>query len=423
MGIVDRILSLPLAVLNHWGYWIIFFFAFIETSPFFGLFIPGQSVLIVGGFLAKIGILNLSELIFIAALGTIVGDLTGYLLGRRYGFSLFSKFGKYVLLKKEHFDNTKKLLNKHAGKALILGRFNSVTRAVAPFAAGSMDIPFSKFIPFDILSCIIYSMAFIFIGYILGTSYEIASRYMGRIFFAAFILSIISVYAYHFINKRKQLFAQYHLHILILNVFSLIMFSRMLDNVVDSDLITRWDIWLNGKMVSLWNPLLNKVMIFISYCGSAPFLIVLSAILFAVLVYKKKWYHSLLLASALAAGLVSELIIKSVIFRARPVNSMVHISGYSFPSAHTVMATIFFSLLMYSFKDDIKNKLLKRLFIAATTALFIVIGLSRVYLNVHWLSDVIAGFALGLFWLTFLILIFKYASSLMNKKKPLPNQL
>jgi undecaprenyl-diphosphatase len=420
MHIIDRIINLPLAVLNHWGYWIIFFFAFIETSPFFGLFIPGQSVLIVGGFLAKIGILKLTELIFIAALGTIIGDFTGYLLGRRYGFSLFSKYGKYVLLKKEHLDNTKKLVNKHTGKALILGRFNSVTRAVAPFAAGSMDIPFSKFVPFNILSCIMYAMAFIFIGYMLGTSYEIASRYMGKIFFAAFILSIISVYAYHFINKRKQLFARYHLHILMLNVISLIIFSRMLDNVVDSDLITGWDIWLNGKMVSLWNPLLNKVMIFISYCGSAPFLITLSAILFAVLIYKRKRYHSLLLASALAAGLVSELIIKSVIFLARPNNSMVHISGYSFPSAHTTMATIFFFLLMYSFKDDIKNKLLKILFIAATAALFILIGFSRVYLNVHWLSDVIAGFALGLFWLTLLILLFKYAAHLQRRVEPIP---
>jgi membrane protein DedA with SNARE-associated domain/membrane-associated phospholipid phosphatase len=420
MDIVDRILSLPLAVLSHWGYWIIFFFAFIETSPFFGLFIPGQSVLIVGGFLAKIGILKLTELIFIAAIGTIIGDLTGYLLGRRYGFSLFSKYGKYMLLKKEHFDNTKKLVNKHAGKALILGRFNSVTRAVAPFAAGSMDIPFSKFVPFDMVSCIMYSMAFIFIGYILGTSYEIASRYLGKIFFAAFILSIISLYLYHFINKRKHLFARYHLHILILNVASLITFSRMLDNVVDSDLITRWDIWLNGKMVALWKPLLNKTMIFISYWGSAPFLIALSAILFAVLLYKGKRYHSLLLVSALAAGLVSELIIKSVIFRARPFNSLVHISGYSFPSAHTVMATIFFSLLLYSFKDDIKNKLWKGFFICGNIGLFIIIGFSRIYLNVHWLSDVIAGFALGLFWLTFLILLFKYAAHLLRRVEPIP---
>jgi membrane protein DedA with SNARE-associated domain/membrane-associated phospholipid phosphatase len=420
MHIIDRIIHLPLAVLSHWGYGIIFLFAFIETSPFFGLFIPGQSALIVGGFLAKIGILKLAELIFIAALGTLIGDLTGYLLGRRYGFSLFSKYGKYVLLKKEHFDNTKKLVNKHAGKALILGRFNSVTRAVAPFAAGSLDMPFSKFIPFNIISCIMYSMAFIFIGYILGTSYEIASRYMGKIFFAAFILSIISLCAYHFINKRKQLFARYHLHILILNVISLIMFSRMLDNVIDSDSIIRWDIWLNGKMVLLWKPLLNKTMIFISRFGSAPFLISLSAILFAVLIYKRKRYHSLLLASALTAGLISELIIKSVIFRARPANSLVHISGYSFPSAHAVMATIFFSLLIYSFKDDIKNKPLKMLFIAATTALFLLIGLSRVYLNVHWFSDVIAGFALGLFWLTFLILLFKYAAHLLRHVEPIP---
>jgi membrane-associated phospholipid phosphatase len=60
------------------------------------------------------------------------------------------------------------------------------------------------------------------------------------------------------------------------------------------------------------------------------------------------------------------------------------------------------------------------LLITATTALFILIGFSRVYLNVHWFSDVIAGFALGLFWLTFLILLFKYAAHLLRRVEPIP---
>ncbi len=69
---------------------------------------------------------------------------------------------------------------------------------------------------------------------------------------------------------------------------------------------------------------------------------------------------------------------------------------YSFPSGHATLAVAFFGMLIYLFKDKIKNKTLRYTFITANIFLMILIGITRIYLNVHWLTDVLAGYALGL---------------------------
>jgi len=415
MSIVNNILNLPFPVLNHWGYWIVLIAAMLEASPLFGLFIPGQLIVIIGGFFVRLGIIDIGDTIFVAALGAILGDLIGYWLGRKYGYSFLTRFGKYFFFKKEYFDKTKILMNQHPGKTLIIGRFNSLTRAFAPFVAGSSNLPFAKFFIYNIIGGISWAITFVLAGYIFGKSYEIASKYIGRFIFIAIIVSIIFIYLYRFINKRKHIFTKYHLYALIINIFSLYLFSKMLEDIVSGDLVTKLDVWLNAKTVMIWNPILNNVMIVITHIMNSLYLVILSIILFIFLIYKKKWYYAILLVSSLLGGSLFEWLIKLIVHRARPENSLIDIAGYSFPSGHATMAIIFFSLLLYAFKDDIKNKGLKYLFIISNIILFFIIGFSRVYLNVHWLSDVLAGFALGLFWLTLLILVFKTIISLSKR--------
>ncbi|MBI2452215.1 phosphatase PAP2 family protein [Candidatus Pacearchaeota archaeon] len=189
----------------------------------------------------------------------------------------------------------------------------------------------------------------------------------------------------------------------------------MIEDVIDKELVTRLDVWINSKIVLLWSPLLNKIMIFITNILSPTNLFILSIILLAILLYKKKWHHSLLLLFSMVGGLLFEFLTKLIIHRTRPENALIEVSGYSFPSGHATMAIIFFSLLLYSFKDEIKNRVIKNFFIALNISFFLLSGFSRIYLNVHWFSDILAGFSLGLFWLTLLILVFKTITSLSKK--------
>ncbi len=415
MPFIDIISNFSFLGFDHWGYVVVLFAAALEAVPLFGLFVPGMMIVVAGGFMAKLGILDIGDMIVIASIGAIVGDLAGYLLGKKYGVSFLDKYGKYFFFRKEQFEKVKKLIDNHTGKSLIIGRFNFLTRSFAPFIAGSTHTSFGKFLLFNVIGGIAWAIIFVMVGFIFGQSYEVASRYIGEFITVAIIASISIIYLYRFVNKRKHIFSKYHLYTLIINIFSLYLFAKMVEDVINMELVTRLDVWLNEKIIFLWSTPLNEIMIFITNIASPLNLFLFSFLLFIVFLAKKKLYHAVLLLTGMTGGLLFEFVIKFIIQRERPINSLIEISGYSFPSGHATMATIFFALLLYAFKDDIKNKVLRIFFILGTVLVFLLVGLSRVYLNVHWFSDVLAGFALGLFWLTLLILVFKFIIALASK--------
>ena len=178
-------------------------------------------------------------------------------------------------------------------------------------------------------------------------------------------------------------------------ITSLTMFFINLDSLV------------NAKVVFLQAPMLTKLMLVITSLGSSISMLILSLFAFGFLAYKKRWRNAFLFIFGMIGALISELLIKAIVHRARPENALVHAADYSFPSGHATMALIFFSLAIYLLKDDIKKELWKHLFVISCIVLTLLIGFSRIYLNVHWFSDVIGGFALGLFWLSITILISK----------------
>lgn len=99
----------------------------------------------------------------------------------------------------------------------------------------------------------------------------------------------------------------------------------------------------------------------------------------------------------------------------RPENMLIFVDGKSFPSGHATMATIFFAMLSYIFINTAHKRILKILYSSLMIVLFLLVGFSRVYLNVHWLSDIIAGFSLGLFWLSLSVLVLRYINVVTRK--------
>jgi len=148
-NINDFLLNLPLPLIDHWGYIIIFIAAMAETLPIVGTFVPGHTIIILGGFLAKLGMLRLEAVIVVSSFGVVIGDLLAYYIGRKFGYDFVIRYGKYFFLNEEKYQKTKDLVSEHTGKALIIGRFNLFTRALAPFLAGIYRINFLNlfFIP------------------------------------------------------------------------------------------------------------------------------------------------------------------------------------------------------------------------------------------------------------------------------------
>ena len=149
----------------------------------------------------------------------------------------------------------------------------------------------------------------------------------------------------------------------------------------------------NLIVVNLRNPVLNKLMIGMTYLSGFPAYIVLFVFLF---IFFKKRLIPLLMGGNMAVSLACMWIIKHVIQRPRPEGyRLVPETGYSFASGHSLNAMVFYSFLIYLVHTNIKNKSL-RIFLEILLGLWILlIGFSRIYLGVHYASDVLGGFVFG----------------------------
>jgi undecaprenyl-diphosphatase len=145
--------------------------------------------------------------------------------------------------------------------------------------------------------------------------------------------------------------------------------------------------------------------------------IVMALTLIAFLSWKKRWFQLKFTLITIIGGVILTFLLKAVIGRPRPENGVIDTVTTSYPSAHAAITTLFILLLLYLFWAEMRNKYLKTGFSILGLSLIFLVGFSRVYLNVHWLFDVIGGFLLGLFWITFMILFFEFYDALKIVKK------
>jgi len=400
----------------------LFLSAMVEALPAFGSFFPGHTVVLLSGFLAQMGILRLDAVIFVASIGAIIGDLIGYIIGWKYGHDFILRYGKYFFFNREKYEKTRQLVNEHAGKTLIIGRFNTFTRAFSPFIAGISHIKFSKFIIYNIVGGMTWAASSVMIGYIFGQGFATVSKYFGRFIIIAVAAIILIILGYRFLNKRRRIFAKYHIYYLVLNALSIYIFFKMVEDYFDKESTYHFDLWLTQNIASIWQPWLNKLMVIATNILSPESLLAMAIIGAVYFFVKKNWHNAALIFISSTGGAVLGAITKHLVGRSRPIDGLVLESGLSFPSQHSLMAVIFFSLIIYLFAEKIKNELLKYLFIFGNILIILLVGFSRIYLKVHWFSDCLAGFALGLFWLTFLILAFAIAMELFEIKNQAEQQ-
>ena len=197
-------------------------------------------------------------------------------------------------------------------------------------------------------------------------------------------------------------------------LFSLYIFLTLTDSVLRREFIF-FDDSISAFFYSLRTPPLTVVMLAITFLGSQYFLG--SAIIVTIVsLFKKHKKDALNFAFILLFGIILNLILKDMFQRPRPdVAPLVYESTYSFPSGHAMNSFVFYTTLVYFIFRKYRNKKIFLNFTIICGLLILAIGVSRIYLGVHYPSDVIAGFAAGLLWFT-CVLIFEKAFRLL----PLP---
>jgi len=178
------------------------------------------------------------------------------------------------------------------------------------------------------------------------------------------------------------------------------------------------DMMIFDKIKPGVNTVNNKIMLFITFLGKHQFLIPANLILiFYFIVVKKQNWFSIRVITIAISSLVLMLLLKQLFQRKRPLSPLLKAAkGLSFPSGHAIMAVTFYGLLIYILQHTIAIEWLRYLVSILVIGLIILIGFSRIYLRVHYASDVLGGFIIGLLWLLISLAILKwlegYVSSL-----------
>ena len=160
--------------LGAWAYAVVPALAFLETGAFVGLLVPGETAVLVGGVVAERGEVSLVALVGLVWAAAVAGDLVSFLIGRRLGRPFLERHGGRLGIGGDQLARAERFFERFGGRAVLLGRFVSVLRALTPFVAGASGFPLRSFLPYSVAGTFAWALAFTLIGYAFSESFAAA---------------------------------------------------------------------------------------------------------------------------------------------------------------------------------------------------------------------------------------------------------
>ena len=425
------------ADLGNLTYLLVGFLAFGETGAFIGLVFPGETAVIIGGALAGQGENSVIVMIAVVWFCAWGGDSVSFLLGKRLGRKFVLDHGPKVRITEERFTAVEKYFQRHGGKTILIGRFLGLVRALAPFIAGSSGMTYGAFVPYSILGTGLWAATFTLLGYFISENIneatELASR--GLFVFGTVVVVVIgTVVAVRFMRVREnrqklarrleasrfgrpvaefgrriEPQARFIWHRVTPGGLGLEFTSVMAILAVALFIVIGYGIEVSGTVgpttpgderginiaADLRADWLVDIAKLVTVLGSTPFTLAV-ALVVGTLLWTRGWRMQVgVLVAALIICHIAVPGIKEVVDRPRPGGGLVETSGSSYPSGHATYAVIYTWIALVV-------SLRVRAGLAHGTAIVLVgavltvaVGLSRVYLDVHYFSDVAGGWALG----------------------------
>ncbi len=401
------------------GYPLLFLLIMAEGLPLLGAIIPGHIAIVFAGFLVSLGVLNIWTVVIMSIIAAILGDALGYYLGRKYGLTLINRLRPFFGLNQEYIDKICRLIMSHTGKSMILGRLSPITRALTPFLVGANRTHERTFWIFNIIGACIWVILSISAGYIFGQSYTVASEYTGRFALILITIIVIMIWGYYFINKQFHIFKKYELFMLGITIISSgVLIYTIRDAFISMSRILEFDILANILIFKYSSSEFINIAWAISEIGGVWGISILGISLFIYLLLKNKWRSISILTLGLSSTIFWLGVMKEFFMRARPVAQLVEpvLLDPSFPSGHAAIAATIFIVFAYLIMQRIHSWILREIVFCICIVSVIIIGLSRLIINVHWVSDVVAGWALGALCASMSVLVVRYVSGILQKK-------
>ena len=163
---------------------------FAETGLMIGFFLPGDSLLITAGLFAFKGDLNIWTLNIALVLAAIIGDATGYYIGRRTGQALYSRPNS-LLFRRDHLIKTHEFYEKHGGKTIIIARFMPIVRTFAPVVAGAAEMTYRNFAIYNVVGALLWVLSMTLTGYFLGAVVPDIDKQIHKVVAVVIFLSLL----------------------------------------------------------------------------------------------------------------------------------------------------------------------------------------------------------------------------------------
>jgi undecaprenyl-diphosphatase len=406
---------------------LIFVVTLLESLIVIGLLIPGALVLFGVGALVATGALELLPTLAWASAGALAGDTISFLLGRHYHQRLrvMWPLKRYPRLVNRGID----FFYRHGGKSIFMARFVGPVRPILPAIAGMMDMRRSRFLLVDTVASLLWAPAYILPGMVFGASLGLAAEVAGRLVVLLLVLLGIAWLGVMLIRgigrlvqphaaaglERVLHWSRRHPHIgplagslldpdhpearglTILSALSFITLWLMLlisRQVLHGDFMGDLDNYLFHFLQNLRTPWADHLMVLVTQFGELLLLAVVLAGGSLWLTYKGNTKAALHWIGVYACAGVLTFVLKHSAQVARPVEFY---GGYAFPSAHASMSLVVYGFLALLVAREIPFRH-RWLPYSIAGLLIMAIAFSRLYLGVHWFSDVLGGITLGLFW-------------------------
>jgi membrane protein DedA with SNARE-associated domain/membrane-associated phospholipid phosphatase len=434
---LDKLIEDLSQKLGAWTYLLVGALAFLETGAFIGLIAPGEFTVLLGGAVAANGDISLPLIIAITWIAAFSGDSASFFLGAHLGREFLVRHGERFRITPERLEMVDGYFARYGGRTILIGRFIGLVRAIAPFIAGSSKLPYRNFAPYSILGTGLWSLTLLLLGYFFAQSLNTVSKIVskGLVVFGIVVGIALAVYlSYRFLREaenRKRLVSEMErrrflrplvelgrrlrpqaeflgrrfmpgglglefttlLAALSVSLFVLIAYWTVVagDPGPTPGDQTAWNV--ANDLQTTWLVDIAKV---VTWLGSGWIVYPLGAIAAAMLAQRRLWgeFWVIAIGLALIAILVPE--IKSLTDRPRPPDPLVHAGNSAFPSGHAAQATLYTWLGVTIALRVVPGIARRSLVIAAGIALTVLVGLTRIYLRVHWMSDVSAGWGLGI---------------------------
>jgi membrane protein DedA with SNARE-associated domain len=422
--------------LGSWTYLLVGGLAFLETGAFVGLVAPGEFTVLLGGAVAFQGEISLPVIIAVTWVSAFAGDSASFLLGAHLGREFLVRHGERFRITPERLQTVEKYFARYGGRTILIGRFIGLVRALAPFIAGSSRLPYRNFAPYSILGTGLWSTSLILIGYFFARSLNRVTDIVGKglVVFGIVVGVVVAlVVVYRFLREpknRRRVVAEMEkrralrplvvlgrrlrpqfaflgrrltpgglglefttlLAVLSVGLFVLIAYWSV---VVGDPGPTPGDQTTYDMAHDLQADWLTDVAKVLTTLGSGWVTIPIAVLAAIVLAVRRHWmeFLALVIGMTLTFALVPE--IKGLTDRPRPPDPLISVGGSAFPSGHAAHATVYTWLAVTLALRVVPGITRRSMVIAAGIVLTVLIGLTRVYLRVHWLSDVSSAWALG----------------------------